>query len=102
MILCDIKKQIAELQAELEGILDHSSLVILVKLLAVLESCYSIASTQAQTIQQLKNEINRLKGEQGKPTIKPDKAKSYSTEKERKEAEFIPEPSKIGFRLTKE
>jgi len=102
MNLCDIKKQIAELQAELEGIVDPSSSALLVKLLAILESCHSIASTQVQMIQQLKNEINRLKGEQGKPTIKPDKAKSYSTEKERKEAEFIPEPSKIGFRLTKE
>ena len=37
--------------------------------------------------QQLRDEINRLKGEQGKPKIKPNKKtpKQYSSEKERKE-----------------
>ncbi len=67
MTLCEIEKQITELQSGFEGISDPSSLELLIKLLALLESCYWIASMHSQTIQQLKNEINRLKGEQGKP-----------------------------------
>ena len=41
-----------------------------------------------ETVQQLRDEINRLKGEQGKPDIKPNKKKGeqddYSSEKERR------------------
>ena len=60
-----------------------------------IQALFNLIEAQASTIrklqeenQQLRDEINRLKGEQGKPKIKPDnktKAQDISSEKERKE-----------------
>ncbi len=56
-------------------------------------------------VQQLTNEINRLKGEQGKPDIKANKKQDgdISSEKERRDAEESDEDrvKKIGFKLDK-
>ena len=52
-----------------------------------------------KTIQQLRDEINRLKGEQGKPDIKPSKKKDknndHSSEKERRKAKKWQKSSKL-------
>ncbi len=52
-----------------------------------------------KTIQQLRDEINRLKGEQGKPDIKPSKKKGknndHSSEKERRKAKKWQKRSKL-------
>jgi len=54
-----------------------------------------------ETVQQLRDEISRLKGEQGKPDIKPDKKKGerndHSSEKERR----TPKKWKKGSKLDK-
>jgi hypothetical protein len=49
------------------------------------------------TVQQLRDEINRLKGEQGKPDIKPDKKKdkNHSSEKERRKPKKWQKSSKL-------
>ena len=58
-------------------------------LLNLVESLYQENLSLKKQIQNLQNEINRLKGEQGKPPIKPGKnnsqSQNYSSEKERKE-----------------
>lgn len=60
------------------------------KILSCLEDFYQIILNQQAEIQQLKDEINRLKGEQGKPNIKGNKKKKeevsrdVSSEAERK------------------
>jgi hypothetical protein len=54
--------------------------------------------------QSLKDEVNRLKGEQGKPDIKANKKKdgNISSEKERKDAEAEEdEINREGFKLDK-
>ena len=55
-------------------------------LFSAVESLLEIVSVQKEMIQDLRDEINRMKGEHGKPEIKPDtKHKDISSEKERKE-----------------
>jgi hypothetical protein len=47
----------------------------------------AIIQEQAEELQRLRDEINRLKGEQGKPKIKANKAaRDQSSEKERRES----------------
>ena len=56
-------------------------------LLNLVESLLAENETHCQTIQEQADEINRLKGEQGKPKIRPQKKNSqgdHSSEKERK------------------
>lgn len=56
------------------------------KLLNLVETLSQENRELKHQIQELRDEINRLKGEQGKPKVKPNKKKSkqYSSEKERK------------------
>jgi len=55
-------------------------------LLNLFEILIDKCTQQAETIQKLKDEINRLKGEQPKPKPRPDsKGKDHSSEKDRKE-----------------
>ena len=102
MTLHEIEKRLSELQPEFAAIKDSGISVLITELMALLESCYSIATVSTVTIQQLKDEINRLKGEYGKAKIKADTGSSYSTEKERKAAEASLVPTEIGFKLTKD
>jgi hypothetical protein len=60
--------------------------------LNVVEALLSELQSQRETIQQLRDEINRLKGEQGQPTIKPSRrppgsagSADYSSEQERRQ-----------------
>ncbi|MGD9202470.1 MAG: transposase [Chitinispirillia bacterium] len=74
--LCDITEQIQDLQVK-------NAFIVL---LNIVEELYAENKTLKMENQALKDEINRLKGEQGKPTIKPNRKKSrdISSEKERK------------------
>jgi hypothetical protein len=87
---------IQDLQAEINAIdqetaqLENSEGQSLVKkLLNIIERLASSNNTQEIELQRLRDEINRLKGEQGKPDIKANKKKDgdISSEAERKEAE---------------
>jgi len=56
----------------------------LLSLINLIEKLSSQLKQQKAEIQQLRDEINRLKGEQGKPNIRPNTTKNISSEKERK------------------
>ena len=66
-----------------------ASQALVKKLLNLIERAVKENNTLLTERQQLRNEINRLKGEQGKPDIKANKKKdgTISSEAERKEAE---------------
>lgn len=68
-------------------------------LLNLVESLYQGNLSLKKQLQNLQNEINRLKGEQGKPPIKPGKnnsqSQNYSSEKERKETKQWKKNSKV-------
>ncbi len=62
---------------------------IVKKLLNIIECLAGENETQKIELQELRDEINRLKGEQGKPDVKANKKKDgdISSEAERNEAE---------------
>jgi hypothetical protein len=72
--------------AHVESVVEQS---IVKKLLNIIERFASENDTLKSSLQKLSDEINRLKGEQGKPEIKANKKKdgNISSEAERKEAE---------------
>lgn len=102
MTLHEIEKQLAQLRPELTEVSDSVSSETVNKLLAILENCYSIAAASKEEIQRLVDEINKLKGEDGKAKIKGNTCSSYSTEKERQAGQASSKPSEIGFKLTKD
>ena len=60
---------------------------VFITLMNLVESLSTKAAEQAEEIQRLRDENNRLKGEQGKPKIKANKpAPNLSSEKERRES----------------
>src|SRR5713226_8257747 len=67
---------------------DESLRQVVISLMNLVEQLSAKVAQQAEEIQRLRDENNRLKGEQGKPNIKPNtKAKaSLSSEKERRES----------------
>ena len=88
---------IHELQAETNAIYQEivkmkrgEAQDIVKKLFNLIERLASDKSVLETDLQQLRDEVNRLKGEQGKPNIKPNKnnkGEDISSEKERKKAE---------------
>jgi len=87
---------IQDLQAEINAIDQETAQLensegqsIVKKLLNIIERLASSNNAQESELQKLRDEINRLKGEQGKPDIKANKKKDgdISSEAERKEAE---------------
>lgn len=74
-------------------------------LLNFIENLVSENEEQKIVIQKQKDEISRLKGEQGKPEINPNTKKDgdVSSEKERKDAETSAESesNRVGFKLSK-
>jgi Transposase IS66 family len=74
---------------DLSQIQDERSREWIVRLLNLVEEVTSALRASQDENQRLRDEINRLKGEQGKPTIKgnkppPGKATNYSSEQERR------------------
>ena len=88
--------KVQDLQAEINAIYQEIVLMessaaqaIVKKLLNIIERLAGENDTQKIERQELRDEINRLKGEQGKPDVKANKKKDgdISSEAERKEAE---------------
>ena len=66
---------------------DEALRQVFIELMNLVENLYAKVQEQAEEMQRLRDENNRLKGEQGKPAIKPNKsATPLSSEKERRES----------------
>jgi hypothetical protein len=73
MSLADIKKTLEKLTVDIDAISDPHVAAIQRTLFGLVEVLVEANAAQAKTIQQLKDEVNRLKGEQGKPNIRKQK-----------------------------
>lgn len=74
-------------ELDLSNIKDESALQLIIHLLNLVESLSADLSAAHQEIQRLRDEVNRLKGEQGKPLFTPHSSpvsKDHSSESERK------------------
>ena len=85
----EIQAEITATCQEISQLETDTSSAIVKKLLNLIEHLAGDNERLGIELQQLKDEINRLKGEQGKPDIKANKIKNedISSEQERKEAE---------------
>lgn len=85
-----LAKELFEINPENIGDLEQAKLII-GKLFVVIEGFHQDIQILKKTNQELKDEVNRLKGEQGKPNIrpnvKPDARGDISSDRERKDAE---------------
>jgi hypothetical protein len=73
---------------DLTGIPDDRTRALIVRLLNLIEDLTADLRAAQEEIQQQRDEINRLKGEQGKPDIKPNKeppTTDHSSERERRQ-----------------
>ena len=90
MSLTDIKKTLEKLTVDIDAIADPHVAAVQRTLFGLVEVLVEANKAQAKTIQQLKDEVNRLKGEQGKPDIRKQKTSSdavdpkHSSEADRK------------------
>ncbi len=94
---------LARLQPLLDG-LEHPQLrTLLAELFNHLEEVVAENLALRQERQGLRDEVNRLKGEQGKPDVKPNSSQkaALSSDQERRHAERdeADEASRVGFRL---
>ena len=89
MKIQDLQAEINAIDQEIAQIESSAGQAIVKKLLNIIERLASSNAAQESELQKLRDEINRLKGEQGKPDIKANKKKdgNISSEAERKEAE---------------
>ena len=86
MEISEIKTQLKLIAPTLDQVKDPGVRAAINILLNIVEVLIDKNTQQAETIQQLKDEVNRLKGEQARPKPRPDnKGKDHSSEKERKE-----------------
>jgi len=82
----DIQEIIADLHSETAALSDPKTKDTFNTLLNVIDKLFSENESLKNQNQQLKDEVNGLKGEQGKPTIKANSQPSdHSSEKERKQ-----------------
>lgn len=84
---------------DLTRITDEHTRELVVRLLNLIETLAADLRAAQAEIQRLRDEINRLKGEQGKPTIKPNKppeSTDHSSEKERRKPKEWSKGSKIN------
>lgn len=102
MTIHEIRNSLNALFSEIE-LIPFPDIPEVAKLLALVEACCSKIAEQEKENRQLKDEINRLKGEQCRPAVKGRTTGQCSTESERKSAEeTLMQPSETGFRLTVE
>ena len=100
----DIIEVLENIQNKIEKIEDKKTKEILSVLYNLVEDVLSDNTRLREENQALKDEINKLKGEQGKPDIKPKNKKDgdISSEQERKDAETSEDKlSREGFKLGK-
>lgn len=91
-----------KLQPSIDQITEPNATRVVNDLLNIIELLTRKSNEQEQIIQKQRDEINNLKGEQGKPDIKPNKNKAndFSSDGERKKAEEAGEENnKEGFKL---
>src|SRR6266571_2203732 len=67
-----------------KSIEDEGLRQVVISLMNLVEQLSAKVTQQAEEIQRIRDENNRLKGEQGKPNIKPNTKASLSSEKERR------------------
>jgi hypothetical protein len=87
----DIKKVLDELTGDIDSIADKKAVAIIKALINLVEMLAEENARLKETVQELKDEINRLKGEQGKPDIRKQKKEDgdgpsnsdHSSEKDR-------------------
>lgn len=101
----DISSLLGKIEPDLKQIDDKAQKTAVSTLMNIVEfSVAEVDDLQGQ-VQTLNDEINRLKGEQGKPDIKPNKKTDgdVSSEKERRQAEESDETGlqQEGFKLGK-
>ena len=89
MNIQDLEAEINAIDQETAQLENSEGQSLVKKRLNIIERLASSNNTQEIELQRLRDEINRLKGEQGKPDIKANKKKDgdISSEAERKEAE---------------
>ena len=100
----DISEVLENIQNQVEKIEDSKTKEIVTVLYNLAEDIISDNASLLKENQALKDQINRLKGEQGKPDIKANKKNDgdISSEKERKNAEISEdEINREGFKLDK-
>lgn len=91
----DIKAALSHLKIDLKSIQDENLRGCIILLLNAVEQFSKENAELRKKNQSLTDEVNRLKGEQGKPTIRPQKkAKDISSESERKGADDNNKPPK--------
>ena len=85
-----INDELKAIDSNYINVLDEKTKAIVFPLLNIIEAQTKQIADLKEHVQELKDEINRLKGEQGKPDIKPDTKKKpandISSEKERKKS----------------
>ena len=69
----DIKKVLDELTGDIDSITDKKAVALIKVLINLVEMLAEENARLKETVQELKDEINRLKGEQGKPNIREQK-----------------------------
>ena len=71
---------------------------VFITLMNLVENLSTKVQEQAEEIQRLRDENNRLKGEQGKPKIKPTQTQhlALSSEKERRESKTASQSQEAG------
>jgi len=100
----DISEVLKSIQNQVEKIEDNETKKIVSVLYNLVEKIVSDNTSLIEKNQALQDEVNRLKGEQGKPNIKANKKKDgdISSEGERKEAEDKKDENNLeGFKLSK-
>ena len=100
----DISEILKNIQTQVEKIEDSETRKIVSVLYNLVEKSVSNNTSLIEKNQALQDEVNRLKGEQGKPNIKANKKKDgdISSEGERKEAEDKDDKkNREGFKISK-
>jgi hypothetical protein len=93
-----------KLEKQAESITDSIALAILDPLFNLVEMLMDQNENHANEIQQLRNAINKLKGEQGQPKIRPqskDNNTDHSSEEERKKRQPLKPHKKGGSKKAK-
>ena len=104
MTTANLTEILEKIQPDLKQVKGQASKEAVSTLLNIVEESVAESIKLKNENQTLKDEINRLKGEQGKPDIRPNKKKkdgNISSEKERKSAENNDEINREGFKLDK-
>jgi len=101
----EVSKLLEDAQHDLAQVEDKTQKKAISTLLNIIECSVTEVEDLTRKVQTLTDEINRLKGEQGKPNIRPNKKSDgdVSSEKERRQAEESDEDGiqKEGFKLGK-